>query len=94
MLHSACKSKNNYKERIAGKNYWKYKTKYRTKYLPAPDTESTIAQPDSPNTPVEIDTEAIKNQAGVVREEQTTDTIGPPKESIILIVDGEEVYKR
>ena len=30
----------------------------------------------------------------VGREENPTDTIGPPKESIILIVDGEEVYKR
>lgn len=30
----------------------------------------------------------------VGREENPTDTIGPSKESIILIVDGEEVYKR
>ena len=28
------------------------------------------------------------------REEHTPDTIGPPKASIILTVDGEEVYKR
>lgn len=28
------------------------------------------------------------------REEYTPDTIGPPKASIILTVDGEEVYKR
>jgi hypothetical protein len=35
-----------------------------------------------------------KNQADVGREEQPTDTIGFPKNSIILIVDGEEVYKR
>ena len=28
------------------------------------------------------------------REEKPVDTIGPPKESIILVVDGEEVYKR
>ena len=36
----------------------------------------------------------VKNQACGVREEYTPDTIGPPKESIILVVDGEEVYKR
>lgn len=30
----------------------------------------------------------------VGREEKTTDTIGPPKGSIILIVDGKEVYRR
>ncbi len=30
----------------------------------------------------------------VGREENTTDTIGTPKVSIILIVDGKEVYKR
>lgn len=30
----------------------------------------------------------------VGREENPTDTIGPPKESIILIVDGKKVYKR
>lgn len=68
--------------------------KYKTKYLSAPDTESMVARPDSLSTPVEMDIGAIKNQAGVVREEQTTDNIGPPKESIILVVDGEEVYKR
>ena len=38
--------------------------------------------------------EVVKNQACGVREEYTPDTIGPPKESIILVVDGEEVYKR
>ncbi len=30
----------------------------------------------------------------VGREEKTTDTIGPPKGSIILLVDGKEVYRR
>ena len=39
------------------------------------------------------DTIPYKN-VDVGREENPTDTIGPPKESIILIVDGEEVYKR
>ena len=36
----------------------------------------------------------IKNKVCGDREEHTPDTIGPPKESIILVVDGEEVYKR
>ena len=79
---------------LPGETVIKYKTKYKTKYLSAPDTESMVARPDSLSTPVEMDIGAIKNQAGVVREEQTTDNIGPPKESIILVVDGEEVYKR
>ena len=39
------------------------------------------------------DTIPYKN-VDVGREENPTDTVGPPKESIILIVDGEEVYKR
>lgn len=39
------------------------------------------------------DTIPYKN-VDVGREENPTDTIGPPKESIILIVDGKEVYKR
>jgi hypothetical protein len=36
----------------------------------------------------------VKKPVDVGREENPTDTIGPPKASIILIVDGEEVYKR
>ena len=36
----------------------------------------------------------IKNQVCGDREEYTPDTIGPPKSSIILVVDGKEVYKR
>ena len=36
----------------------------------------------------------VKNKVCGDREEYTPDTIGPPKESIILVVDGEEVYKR
>lgn len=38
--------------------------------------------------------DSIVNNICVVREEKTTDSIGPPKASIILTVDGEEVYKR
>ena len=36
----------------------------------------------------------VKNKVCGDREEYAPDTIGPPKESIILVVDGEEVYKR
>lgn len=36
----------------------------------------------------------VKNQVCGDREEYSPDTIGPPKESIILVVDGKEVYKR
>ena len=36
----------------------------------------------------------VKNQVCGDREENTPDTIGPPKASIILTVDGKEVYKR
>lgn len=36
----------------------------------------------------------VKNQVCGDREENTPDTIGPPKASIILTVDGEEVFRR
>lgn len=36
----------------------------------------------------------VKNKVCGDREEHTPDTIGPPKASIILIVDDKEVYKR
>ena len=45
------------------------------------------------NPAVEPDT-VVKNQIRGVREEQTLDSIGPPKGSICLTVDGEVVYKR
>ena len=38
--------------------------------------------------------EIVKEPMYGDREEHTPDTIGPPKASIILTVDGEEVYKR
>ena len=38
--------------------------------------------------------ELARNNVCGDREEYTPDTIGPPKESIILVVDGKEVYKR
>ena len=45
-------------------------------------------------TPVSLIDTIEKNKVCGDREEYTPDTIGPPKESIILVVDGEEVYKR
>lgn len=44
--------------------------------------------------PVGQDELVMKNKVCGDREEYSPDTIGPPKESIILVVDGEEVYKR
>lgn len=60
-----------------------YKYKTRTVRVPVePDTLPTIGDvKDSLATPG-------------VREEHTPDSIGHPKSSIILTVDGEEVYKR
>lgn len=46
------------------------------------------------NTPVVKPDSTVQNQVCEVREEHTSDTIGPPKTSIILVVDGKEVYKR
>lgn len=67
--------------------------KYRTR-----KSSSAMARVESKrqcnSTPAIMpDTIPYKN-VDVGREENPTDTIGPPKESIILIVDGEEVYKR
>ena len=44
--------------------------------------------------PVEPPDDGMKNKVCGDREEYSPDTIGPPKESIILVVDGKEVYKR
>jgi hypothetical protein len=60
-------------------------TKVKRIYLPAPTQEDT-------GSIIPID--SAKNKVGGAREEYTPDTIGPPKGSIILVVDGEEVYKR
>ncbi len=60
-------------------------TKVKRIYLPAPIQEDT-------GSIIPID--SAKNKVGGAREEYTPDTIGPPKGSIILVVDGEEVYKR
>ena len=71
-----------------------YRNKYRTKYVYVPDTARVAAKRLGDSIPAIIpDTPAV-NYSGVGREEHPTDTIGPPKESIILIVGDEEVYKR
>lgn len=44
--------------------------------------------------PAAIPDTPVMEKVDVDREEHTTDTIGPPKASIILIIDGKEVYKR
>ena len=46
------------------------------------------------STPAIIPDSIVNNQVRGVREEYTPDTIGPPKGSICLTVDGEVVYKR
>lgn len=46
------------------------------------------------STPAIIPDSIVNNQVRGVREENTPDTIGPPKASICLTVDGEVVYKR
>lgn len=44
--------------------------------------------------PAAIPDTLVKNQVCGAREENTPDSIGPPKGSICLTVDGEVVYKR
>lgn len=67
--------------------------KYRTRKL-----SSTMARVESKrqcnSTPAIMPDTIPCKDVDVGREENPTDTIGPPKESIILIVDGKEVYKR
>lgn len=46
------------------------------------------------STPAIIPDSIVKNKVCGVREEYTPDTVGPPKGSICLTVDGEVVYKR
>lgn len=64
-------------------------TKVKRIYLPAPTQEDAELC-----TVDKFHTDSVKNKVGGAREEYTPDTIGPPKGSIILVVDGEEVYKR
>ena len=67
--------------------------KYRTRVV-----KSTIPRVEAKrlgdSIPAINPDEFIAKEVDVGREKYTTDTIGPPKASIILTVDGEEVYKR
>lgn len=67
--------------------------KYKPKSRSARTRKSTSMRRNLRSPAVEPDS-IVKNQVRKVREEQTLDTIGLPKESIILVVDGKEVYKR
>ena len=64
----------------------KHKRAHTLAYAAAKREGQSIPAPE-PDPPV-------KNQVCGDREENTPDTIGPPKASIILTVDGEEVYRR
>jgi hypothetical protein len=68
---------------------YRYRTRRATSTMPRVESKR---QCDSIPA-IMPDTIPYKN-VDVGREENPTDTVGPPKESIILIVDGEEVYKR
>lgn len=68
--------------------------KYRIKYVPMPEKARATAKRLGDSIPAALPDSPVVNNFGTGREEQPVDTIGPPKESIILIVDGEEVYKR
>lgn len=68
--------------------------KYKTKYVPMPEKARATAKRLGDSIPAVLPDAPVVNNFGAGREENPADTIGPPKESIILIVDGEEVYKR
>jgi hypothetical protein len=70
------------------------KSKSITKSRSAHTRKSTVSKRQELRSPVVEPDTLMKSQVCGDREEYTPDTIGPPKESIILIVDGEEVYKR
>lgn len=46
------------------------------------------------STPAIMPDSTVKNKVCGDREEHTPDSVGPPKGSICLVVDGEVVYKR
>lgn len=73
-------------DRKASKSLTKSRSAHTRKSTPTrrQNLRSPAAEPDT----------VVKKLVCGDREEYTPDTIGPSKESIILIVDGEEVYKR
>ena len=68
--------------------------KYKVKYVPMPEKARATAKRSGDSIPAILPDAPVVNHFGAGREENPADTIGPPKESIILIVGGEEVYKR
>ena len=66
----------------------------RIKYVPMPEKARAAAKRLGDSIPAILPDSPVVNNFGAGREENPADTIGPPKESIILIIDGEEVYKR
>ena len=68
--------------------------RYKTKYVPMPEKARATAKRLGDSIPAVLPDAPVVNNFGAGREENPADTIGPTKESIILIVDGEEVYKR
>lgn len=71
----------------------KEKSRAKPKVRSAHTRKSASIRQNLRNPAVEPDP-IVKNKVCGDREEYSPDTIGPPKESIILVVDGEEVYKR
>ena len=71
----------------------KVKQRVKPKVRIAHTRKSASIRQNLRNPAVEPDP-IVKNKVCGDREEYSPDTIGPPKESIILVVDGEEVYKR
>ncbi len=74
---------------------WKEKPIYVKAKRKAKSTlPRTQAKRNGDSIPAILSDTPVPITVDVDREEHTTDTIGPPKVSVILIVDGKEVYKR
>lgn len=69
-------------------------SKSLTKSRSARTRKSTTKRRQRLRSPAVEPDSIVKNQVRRDREEHTLDTIGLPKSSIILTVDGKEVYKR
>ena len=68
--------------------------KYRTRKVSSTEPYATERRKGCNIPAATPDDPVVKPDVDVGREEYPTDTIGVPKTSIILTVDGEEVYKR
>lgn len=73
--------------------YVEQKVKYKRKRVDSSTIPRAVDKRLGDSIPA-ILPDTLLNSVDTVREEYTVDTIGPPKVSIILIVDGKEVYKR